>query len=62
MSNEFTLDYTGQEINEKLEKVDQLTNQIADQEKQINDLKDSGVAVSYDPETKTLNISSGVGG
>lgn len=42
--------------------VGQLSNQIADQGKQINDLKDSGVAVSYDPETKTLNISSGVGG
>lgn len=61
MSNEFTLDYTGQEINQKLGKIDQLSESIADQEKQITDLKDSGVSVTYDASTKTLNISSGEG-
>ncbi len=59
MSNEFTLDYTGQEINQKLGKIDQLSESIADQEKQINDLEKNGVAVNYDQKTKTLNISSG---
>lgn len=69
MAKEHKLKFTGAEVEARLEKVTenekeigQLTNQIADQKKQIAELKDNGVAVSYDSETKTLNISSGVGG
>lgn len=56
--SEYTLSYTGSEVNEKLKQVDANTAALSELSQEIVDLKNSSVAVTYDVSTKTLNISS----
>lgn len=60
--SEYTLSYTGSEVNEKLKQVDVNTEAVSELSQEIVDLKNNAVAITYDASTKTLNISSASGG